>query len=139
MWSLNNDHLRSSLLLIKLGEERQALADAKAENMPVSAQKQIKRCIDRCYAEIVRRVSVALAVFTFTLMGASFGIGISRNQSNKGLFIVIAFGAFTLVAFLAAKGIDHLLIPSSALYLFPHVLIIVASLWTLRRVAQGIE
>jgi lipopolysaccharide export system permease protein len=139
VWSLNNDHLRSPLLLIKLNEEKQLLANAKLELKPASFQKQIQRNIDRCYSEMARRLSVALAVFTFTLMGASFGISISRNKSNKGFFFVIALGAFTLVAFFAAKGIDHLLVASTILYLFPHALIIVASLWTLNRVTKGIE
>lgn len=139
VWTLNNDHLRSPLLLTKLKDEQEALALAKAEQKPLSSQKEIKRSIHRCYSEIIRRLSVALAVFTFTLMGACFGISISRSKSNKGLIWVIALGSLTLIAFFTAKGIDHLIVASSMLYLLPHLIIILASLWTLNRISRGIE
>jgi lipopolysaccharide export system permease protein len=139
VWTLNNDHLRSPLLLVRLSKEKQALADAKAEAKPVSAQKQIQRCINRCYSEMMRRVSVALAVFTFTFMGASFGVSISRHHSNKGMFIVIGLAALYLVCFFSAKGIDHLLIASSVLYMAPHAAMILFSILTLNRANKGIE
>lgn len=139
VWTLNNDHLRTPQLLVKLSDEKKALAESKAEQDPVSTQKQIQRSINRCYSELIRRLSVALAVFTFTLMGATFGISISRNQSSKGLIFVIALAAFYLVAFFTAKGIDHLLAASTMLYLVPHAVIIVASIWTLKRATRGIE
>jgi lipopolysaccharide export system permease protein len=139
VWSLNNDHLRLPFLYIKLQEEKMSLEKALAENEPESIQKQIKRSINRCYTEFVRRFSIALAVFTFTLMGAAFGISISRTPSNKGLFVVIGLASIYIVAFFSAKGIDHLLIASSLLYLTPHLFIMASSLWILRKAAKGIE
>ncbi len=139
VWTLNNDHLQFAFLYLKLQEEKQRLEASKTLLEPVSAQKQIQRTINRCYSEMIRRVSVALAVFTFTLMGAAFGISISRNPSSKGLFVVIGLASIYIVAFFSAKGIDHLLISASLLYLVPHIFIIASSMWTLRRVSKGIE
>ena len=139
VWTLNNDHLRFSFLYLKLQEEKEELKNAAAMNKPESYQKQIKRSITRSYTEMIRRFSVALAVFTFTLMGAAFGIGISRNPSGKGLFVVIVLAAIYIIAFFSAKGIDHLMAAAASLYLVPHLLIILSSVWTLRRASKGIE
>ncbi len=139
VWTLNNDHLRLSLLLTKLEDEKGVLKEAKASAQPVSFQKQIQRNIHRIYTEIFRRFSAALAVFTFSLMGMAFGVSISRTYSNRGLFIVIGLASLYLIAFFTAKGVDHLLAASFLFYFVPHILIIILSLWALRRAACGIE
>lgn len=139
VWSLNNDHLRMGLLHIRLEEDQTALAEAKQANLPISTQKQIQRSINRTYAEIIRRFAIALSAFTFTLMGASFGISISRNRSRRGVLIVTGLASIYLVTFFLAKGVDHLLAATLSLYLVPHLLIIGASLWSLHRSTHGIE
>jgi len=139
VWSLNNDHLKLSMLLVRLNEERQNRELAIQTGKPVSEQKQIQRNLNRCYSEICRRISVALAAFTFTLMGASFGVRIGRKRSYKGIFLVIGLASLFLIAYFAAKGIDHLLISSTLLYMVPHLVIIIASLWMLSRATKGIE
>jgi len=139
VWSLNNDHLRLGLLLAKLDEEKIALAEAKVSEKPLSFQKQIQRNINRGNTEIIRRISIALSAFTFTLMGTAFGVSISRNRSNKGLFIVIGLAAIFLFSYFTAKGIDHLFIASTLVYLTPHLLIILMAIWALKRATKGIE
>lgn len=121
VWSVNNDHLALPLLMVKLQEETD------------------KSNISRAYTEIIRRLSIALAVFTFTLMGLAFGMSISRNKSNKGLFCLLALAAIYLGCFFTAKGIEKNFVAASCLYLLPHVLIVVASVWTIRRTSQGVE
>lgn len=139
VWTLNNDHLQLSMLLVRLDDENKALQKALESGLPQNEIKQIKRNLHRGYTEIMRRLSVALAVFTFTLMGAAFGVSISRYRSTRGIGFVIGLAALYLIAFFAAKGIDYQLIPASLLYLLPHVLIIILSIWALRRVTNGIE
>lgn len=139
VWNVNSDYLRMPLLLSRIREEKERLLKAKEENLPKSEIKAIERSINRCYSEIVRRFSAALAAFTFTLMGASFGITISRNRSNRSLFYVITIAAVYLATFFAAKGIDHLLIASTLMYTLPHIVIIVLSIWMLKRVSKGID
>lgn len=138
-WKLHNDHLRLPLLLIRLDEEKKALALASQLGKPVSELKQIQRNINRGYAEILRRFSVAFAVFTFTLMGAAFGVSISRNRSNRGVVTVICLAALYLIAYFIAKGSEHLLITSALLYTLPHLVIIALAIWTLKRATRGIE
>jgi lipopolysaccharide export system permease protein len=138
-WTLNNDHLRISLLLVRLHEQKEDLAQAREDNVSSVEQKQISRSIDRVYSEIIRRLSVAFAVFTFTFMGVSFGIGISRSRSNRGLFFVIGLASLYLISYFVGKGIDHLLLAASLLYTVPHLIIIGLSAWNLNRISKGIE
>jgi lipopolysaccharide export system permease protein len=139
VWTLNNDHLKMPLLLSRLADEKKALGNAKRNGDSVSSQKQIQRSINRIYTEIIRRISVAIAVFTFTLMGAAFGFSISRRQSSRGLFIVICLASLYLIAFFVAKGMDHLFEASLALYTVPHLLIVVLSIAMIERIGKGIE
>ncbi len=139
VWTLNNDHLKLPLLLTRIADERHNLQQAIETGKSVGDQKQIQRNLNRAYSEIIRRISLGFSAFTFTLMGASFGVGISRNSSNRGLIYLIILTLLFLVGYFTAKGIEHLLIASSLLYLIPHVVIIFASLWTLKRATKGIE
>lgn len=138
-WSINNDHLKMSLLLARIEEEKKTLQNAISEGKPKSEVKQIRRSLDRCYTEIARRLSLALAAFTFTFMGASFGMSISRNRSNRGIFAVIILTAIYLCTFFVAKGMDNHLIASTLVYIIPHFIIIAISLWVLSRISRGIE
>lgn len=139
VWTLNNDHLQLPLLLVRLETENQLLEEAQAADMPTSELKRITRNIHRSYTEIFRRLSIAIAAFTFTLMGAAFGISISRYHTSHGLAFVIGLAALYLISYFTAKGMDHHLIASSTLYLIPHLLIVGCALWALRRAAKGIE
>ncbi|MBA3957651.1 MAG: LptF/LptG family permease [Parachlamydiaceae bacterium] len=138
VWTLNNDHLTLPLLLVRLDEERQNLIKGEQANLPQNELKQITRNINRGYSEIMRRVSLAFAVFSFTLLGAAFGVGISRNRSNRGLYFVICLTALYMIAFFAAKSMEHVLATAALIYFLPHILIVGLSIWALRRAAKGI-
>lgn len=138
VWSVNNDHLKMPLLLARLNEEKSILK-ASGSQKPISPElKQTKRAIHKCYSEIVRRSSIAFAAFSFTLMGAAFGITIGRRHSRRGLYLVIALAALYLISYFTATGNDHLIFATSLLYLGPHLLIIALSLWSLNRVTRGL-
>lgn len=139
VWTLNNDHLKLSLLLARLDEESVIMQQALLEEHPQSEIKQIQRNKNRVYSEMIRRLSVALALVSFTLLGACAGIHIGRQPSRKGVIFVMIFSALYLSAYFSAKGIDHLLVTSALFYLAPHFLMIAVALWMLRRTAQGIE
>lgn len=138
IWTINNDHLRLPLLLARLDEARAELSRTRQTN-DKEAIKQAQRTYREGLTEVIRRISVALAVFTFTLMGLSFGISITRNHSNRGTWFVIALGTLYLFAFFVAKSFSYALAISAALYLLPHLIIIVITLWTLHRIACGVE
>lgn len=139
VWTVNDDHLKMPLLMTRIGDERSALNQAVEAEHPSSEIKQLTRNINRGYNEVFRRVSLAVAVFTFTLLGAAFGVSISRHKSNRGLIYIIGLATLFLVAFFSAKGMEHQLSLPAFLYFFPHLLIVALSLWTLRRASQGIE
>lgn len=139
VWALNNDHLTMPLLLVRLEKEKKVFNSALENPADGGAIKQARQGYHRCCVEVIRRISIALGVFTFTLMGIAFGISISRNQTNRGVIYVIILGALYLITFFAAKEADHHLILASSLYLMPHLVIIGISLWVLKRVNKGIE
>jgi lipopolysaccharide export system permease protein len=60
-----------------------------------------------------------------------------RKRSSLGIITVIGLSTLYLTAFFTAKGMDHALVAASLLYLVPHVIIISASLWTMRRFTLG--
>lgn len=134
-WKVNNDYLSMPLLLSRLAEERTALHQATTHGQRLSITKRVHQC----YSEVMRRLSVAVAAFTFTLLGVSFGISISRNRSNRCLFCVITLAAMYLMAYFAARDFEHQLFISSLFYFIPHLIIITLSIWFLRRISKGIE
>lgn len=95
--------------------------------------------ISRGHLEIVRRLSFALAAFTFTLIGSSFGINIGREANKKGITWAILLSSFTLICFLTAKSIRHSPHISAVMYVLPHPLVLFSCFAYLRRVARGIE
>lgn len=138
IWNLNPDHLRLPLLLAHLKKEKSFLVSPNGDSLSVLKQKSLKKTIQRCHSEIIRRVSIALAAFTFTFMGAAFGLTHSRNRSNRGIACVLILAAIYLVAFFVAKDLDECFITATTLYLTPHLLIIFCSVWAVRRVTKGI-
>jgi len=128
-WKIANDHLKFSLLRIR--------AQMLQEQMAKSDLSQ--RHLKKCHSEIVRRISLGLATFTFTLMGVSFGMEISRNRKKQGIFSVLILSAGCLIAFCMGKACDHIFWLALLLFSLPHACVILASFRTLNRVNRGIE
>lgn len=139
VWTLNNDHLQFSLLLCRLHECTELSKNAIASGKSVSEIKQIQRNGNRIYSEMMRRISIALAVFTFTLLGAASGLSIGRNQSTRRVLLVTALSALYVAAYFSGKGVDHLLVASALFYTLPHILMIMVSLWMMRKAVKGVE
>lgn len=132
IWSVNNDHLTMPQLLSRIYELHQGLQGGEGD-------KEQKKNIVRCYSEIFRRLSSGLAAFTFTLMGVSFGISISRRQTHKGVLSVVMIAALYLTLFFAAKNFEANFYASLAFYFLPHLIIILLSVRMLQRIARGVE
>jgi lipopolysaccharide export system permease protein len=138
-WTINNDYLQTPLLLARMQDQRQLLLEAQLKGQNQEEIKSLKTQLHRSFSEMIKRFSIALAVLSFTLMGTSFGINISRQKHYFFLYLAIAFTTLYLVAFFVAKGMDHRWWLAAAFYLVPHFLIMSASLLVLRRAAKGIE
>lgn len=137
--NVNNDHLRMPQLLVRKNEMYDRWQHAIQSG---SANIEVKDARDDYYrtrTEIIRRFSVALAVLSFTILGLAFGISISRNQSAKGIICTMFLGSVYLACFFIAKSFDQAIVTATLLYLLPHAVICLASLWMLRRIAHGVE
>lgn len=130
-WKIHSDHLKMSLLLQDIAKSKQLLNEDSQSHVN-------KRRIQKNYSEIMRRVSLSLAVFTFTLMGIAFGVRLGRRHSHRGVLFVVSLAVLYLVAYFSAKGFDDHFALSATLYLFPHFLMIFSSTWALRRISRGI-
>lgn len=135
VWNINNDYLKMSLLLVRMKEYKKALDQTK----DLAQRKQIRAQIGKTISEILRRSSLALAVFSFTLMGAAFGMNIGRQRSYLKLYAAILLTALFLGSFFMAKGGEQRWYLSAAMYLIPNFLIIAASLIAFRRISRGLE
>jgi lipopolysaccharide export system permease protein len=82
--------------------------------------------------EIFRRLSLSLAVFSFTLIGCAFGIEQGRQASRRNLFAALLLTLLVLVSYLLGKGIKEFLI------LGTHPFTWGCSLWRLRRISRGL-
>lgn len=139
-WRLKNDHFELSLLLIRLRQAVQAVQMAVGDPGIDDAQlKTLKNKRNACFTELSRRISVGLAVFTFSLMGCTFGVSISRMKNRRGALIVSTLALLYLVCFFVAKGLPEKFLLATVLYLIPHVLISALSVRALRRALCGIE
>lgn len=139
VWTLNNDHLRLALLRARIKDLKMMYNALEKTKESSEELKQIQKNINRSYSELIRRISIAIAALTFTLMGASFGISISRNRSNRGLIYIIGLAATYIVAFFSAKSLEHQFLLSTLLYILPHIVIVALSLWMLTRLSKGLE
>lgn len=128
-WKIANDHLKFSLLRIRMHtlKERIALGET------------LYPLLKKCYSEVIRRLSQSLAAFTFTLMGAAFGMEISRNQKKRGIISVLVLSASCLIAFCLGKQLAYMVWISALFFILPHIVILAASFRTLRFVNRGIE
>ena len=138
-WTVHSDYLKMPFLRLHIFEKKQELDLAIAEGQDRAIIKQKRTQLNRSLSEITRRFSLGFAAFSFILMGAAFGINISRNKRNWGLYLAIFLIVFFLVTFFVAKGVDQNFPLSASLYLIPHVIIIVVSLFILKRTTKGIE
>ncbi len=139
VWTVNNDYLKLSLLLIRIKEQRRALEKARTVSSPLTTIKSLEILLNRSFSDIARRVSIAIAVFSFTLMGVAFGIQISRKRKNRSLYLAIFLTILYLMAFFIAKGVDQNWLLATSLYMVPHAILILSSIIVLKRVTKGIE
>lgn len=134
-WRVSNDYFKLPLLLIKIEELKQQLNKATNETDIKWAQMHL----DRCYSEVCRRISCALSVFTFTLLGLSFGISIGRQRKKKGILMIIGLSVFALICFFGAKSLEQHFYLAATIYFIPHIILALLSIRALNNISKGIE
>lgn len=89
------------------------------------------------HVEILRRISLSLAVFTFTLLGCAFGIEEGRAPSKKNLLMALIFTLLILLSYLLAKELKNYPLISILAFLLPHPFVWACSTYRLHRIAKG--
>jgi lipopolysaccharide export system permease protein len=133
VWQPKNHYLRLRLLQRKLKEERTQVREV---HDPVAA-RELRSSLSRGRAEILRRFSLGLATITFTLLGSSFGIDLTRRRVSRSLLVAVLLATIFLICFLTAGAIGDLLLTSALLYLVPHGFLLALSLHRLHRLSRG--
>ncbi|MCH9632874.1 MAG: hypothetical protein S4CHLAM6_12180 [Chlamydiae bacterium] len=135
---LQPHHLSMPYVHIALEVKRKHLQRAIFEDDAIE-QKKASDSISDLHSEIVRRISIGLAVFTFTFIGISFSIEIGRTRKKKNLVIISALTIFGLLCFFIGKIFHHQFWLAALVYLIPHVISISYSTWNVTRTMKGIE
>jgi lipopolysaccharide export system permease protein len=89
-------------------------------------------------SDLFRRFSIALAPFSFTLLGIAFGLRIGRLEMRRNLIFTLTLAAIYLSAFFFAKSFDKRMILSIPLYVVPHLLILFFSTARLKNLSRGV-
>ncbi len=138
-WTPKDDYLKMSLLRLRTQEYSGEITDAIEQGHSKKIISKLKKKLGGCYSEIVRRLSLAIAVFSFTLMGIAFGTNVSPRHMQKGIFWVLGLSAAYLMCFFTAKSLHTYCSASLTLYMLPHLVIIGLCCQALRRISQGRE
>lgn len=139
-WSLSDDHLQMGMLLVRLRELFGALAVAKkAVVIDDKELRDLRKERNEAVSELFRRISVAVAVLTFTLMGCAYGTSISRLVSAGRIPVIVGLACLYLIGFFLAKEFESQILMSIPLYFVPHVIIVMLSFRQFKRVGMGVE
>jgi lipopolysaccharide export system permease protein len=91
----------------------------------------------RARVEILRRISVSIAVFTFTLLGCAFGMEAGRSPSKKGAIFALLLALPVLMSYLGLKTLKTHSTLALCFAFLPHVCIVLASLYRFTHIARG--
>ena len=87
--------------------------------------------------EMGRRITLSLAVFSFTLLGCAFGIEPGRAPSRKNLFQALGLTMILMLSYLLGKECKGAPWIALAIFALPHPLIWCASILKIKRIGQG--
>ncbi len=87
--------------------------------------------------EMLRRISLSLAPFSFTFLGCAFGIEEGRNPTKKNLFFALLLTLSVLMSYLLGKELKNNPSPALFAFLLPHPFIWLCSGIHLFRIAKG--
>ncbi len=87
--------------------------------------------------ELLRRITLSLAAFSFTLLGATFGIEQGRNPSKKNLLYALLLTLSVLISYLLGKELKSLPLLATLAFLLPHPFVWGCSILHLHRISKG--
>lgn len=90
--------------------------------------------------ELLRRLSLCMAVFSFTLLGCAYGTEMGRdNSSKKGVRTALLLASIVFLSYLLGKQLRDSLIALILGFFLPHLLIWICSLRRLQRLSRGLS
>lgn len=87
--------------------------------------------------EMLRRISLSLAAFSFTFLGCTFGIEEGRTPSKKNLLFALLLTLSVLMSYLLGKELKNSPLLATIAFLIPHPFIWFCSTLHLIRIARG--
>jgi lipopolysaccharide export system permease protein len=87
--------------------------------------------------EMLRRISLSWAAFSFTLLGCAFGVEQGRAPSKKNLFFALLLTLSVLMSYLLGKELKNAPFLATFAFLLPHPFIWACSTIHLIRIARG--
>jgi len=134
-WRLSLDYLRLPLLLARREIEQSALANASEPKERRHQQDQIHHLDNELY----RRFALGWSPLPFTLLGFAYGVAIGRGNRKKTVLALCIITALSLTCFIGAKEIGRNDYKATLLFIVPYMLMPLAALSRLQRLAKGIE
>jgi lipopolysaccharide export system permease protein len=104
--------------------------------LQIRAQENSKRA-RLANIEMLRRLSLSLAAFSFTFLGCAFGIEEGRNPSRKNLLLALLLTLTVLMSYFLGKGLKQHLFLATLAFLLPHPFIWFCSYFRLHRISRG--
>ncbi len=96
------------------------------------------RVVRAARVEILRRISLTLATFSFTLLGCTFGIELGRNPSRRSLLYAALLTLAVLMSYLMGKELKFEPLFATIAFLVPHALIWISCLHRQSRIERGL-
>lgn len=133
----------SSSMIVSLLQESQMrrISNQKLRIKPLVIRTFIAPSLKEkkgCILEILRRCSLSLATYSFTMLGSVFSLHIGRQRNKKALFKIALTTLFFFISYLIAKSSSHLWL-GILFFALPHLFIYVATTRHKTRVNLGIE
>ncbi len=87
--------------------------------------------------EMLRRISLSMAVFSFTFLGCAFGIEGGRNPTKKNLLFALLLTLSVLMSYLMGKELKNYPLLAILAFILPHPFIWFCSTLHLYRISRG--
>ncbi len=108
----------------------------KSKELKKEANPKIKHAAE---IEIARRIAFAISAFTFTFIGACYGIQISRSSTLKSLITVTLLSLIVLTSFTIGKALKKQAIFSIIMYILPQLFVLSFTGYRLKKISRGHE
>jgi len=131
-----DDYLSLGLLLSRLDQYRHT--ETHPSTLP-HEKIELQAKLRKGTSEILRRVSVGLAVLSLSVLGLSFGTYTGRSSGYWPIYVVITLAALLVTGIFGAKAFMGNPLIAGAMYFLPQLAIFFLSYFHLKRINEGAD